>query len=229
MKSKPKQNGSWVYGTHAVQAAFEAGRVKKIICTLGQEKEFKSKVQTEIVHRQVLDKQFPSAVHQGIAAQVNPLPDYGLSDVIDCNRLLVLDQITDPHNFGAILRSAAAFGFMGVLVPKAQSAALTPAAAKAAVGAAELVKVVEINLAQGLQQLQQHGFWVIGLAGEAKTELKDVKPAKKICIVMGSEGEGIRPLVQKQCDELVKINMQSGMESLNVSVATGITLHHFAE
>ena len=173
------------------------------------------------------------AQHQGVALQTAPLPPVTLERLIASQPggglLLVLDQITDPRNFGAILRTAAALGVGGVIVPDRRSAELGGAAAKAASGALDLVPVAEVvNLARTLQQLQKEGYWITGLDGAADRVLADSGPAPRRAVVMGSEGTGLRRLVAAACDELVKIPIEPRMESLNVSVAAGIALYELA-
>jgi len=140
-------------------------------------------------------------------------------------RLLVLDQVEDPRNLGACLRTADAAGIDAVVVPKDRSASLTPAAAKAAAGAAETVPVVQVtNLARTLKWLQSAGVWVVGAAGEAPRTLFETKLAPPLAIVLGSEGQGLRRLTRETCDELFAIPMCGAVESLNVSVAAGVVL-----
>ncbi|MCB1882757.1 MAG: 23S rRNA (guanosine(2251)-2'-O)-methyltransferase RlmB [Geminicoccaceae bacterium] len=173
------------------------------------------------------------AQHQGVALQTAPLPPVLLERLVavqpEAGLLLVLDQITDPRNFGAILRSAAALGVGGVVVPERRSAELGGAAAKAASGALDLVPVAEVvNLARALGQLQAAGYWITGLDGAAGRTLADSGPTRRRAVVMGSEGTGLRRLVGAACDELVRIPIEPRMESLNVSVAAGIALYELA-
>jgi len=140
---------------------------------------------------------------------------------------LVLDGVTDPHNLGACLRSADAAGIQVVIAPKDRSAGLTPVACKVASGAAETVPYVQVtNLVRTLQKLQnEHGVWVIGTAGEAQASLYEADLKGNIAIVMGAEGKGMRRLTRETCDSLIKLPMKGSVESLNVSVATGICLY----
>lgn len=229
-KAAKKTPDNWIYGQHAVlsalthknRAVFEVHHAGKLAPEV---KQCLHGVPNVEVDKRQLDQKFPQTVHQGIAARVAAVSLHALEDIQHHNVLLALDQVTDPQNLGAILRSADAFGCGGVLLPKGHHAPLNAIVAKAACGALETVSIAEVNLAQALDKLKSAGFWCIGLAGAATTSLHNVKKPEKMCIVMGSEGEGLRPLVAKQCDELVKIEMQGTVESLNVSVAAGITLH----
>lgn len=139
--------------------------------------------------------------------------------------LLVLDGVTDPHNLGACLRSAAAAGATAVVVPKDRSAPLNAAARKAAAGGTEAVPLVRVtNLARAMEQLRRDGVWIVGLAGEAEQSLYQRELTGPLALVLGAEGEGMRRLTREHCDFLVRIPIDAAMESLNVSVAAGICL-----
>jgi len=140
--------------------------------------------------------------------------------------LLVLDGVTDPHNLGACLRTADAAGVQAVILPKDRSAGLTPVVRKVACGAAEHLPVFAVtNLARALRTLQAAGLWVYGAAGEAEKSLYDVDFTGSVALVLGAEGSGLRRLTREHCDALVKIPMTGSVESLNVSVATGVLLY----
>ncbi len=225
-----KPNDTWIYGRHAVVAAVKSGRRKVYEIWLikepeGQEKVEVSSFKIKIVTRHIMGEKFPNAVHQGIAAKVGELEMVALQDVWHSKRLLVLDQVTDPHNLGAILRSADAFGCGGVIMPLANSTAITDVVAKTACGALETVPIVQCNLARALDELKKKDYWVIGLDGGSKKNLADLPRYEKTCLVMGSEGSGLRPLVSKKCDFIAKLPMEGTMESLNVSVASAIALY----
>jgi 23S rRNA (guanosine2251-2'-O)-methyltransferase len=185
----------------------------------------------QIKAREDFNREFADAVHQGVAALVGNLHQPSLPELL-ANKpdlLVALDQVTDPHNLGAIVRSAAAFGAKGVLVTEHRAAGVNATAAKAAAGALETVPVAEItNLANALKMLQENDYVCIGLAGEAEAELgevlKPLKKGQKVCLVVGSEGEGLRRLTRENCDHLAKISISNAVESLNVSVATGVAL-----
>ncbi len=168
--------------------------------------------------------------HQGIVAMAKEL-DMGMSfdELMDEIRpdslFLILDGITDPRNFGACLRSADAAGVHAVIIPKDRSASMTPAAAKAAAGASETVPVVQVtNLAAAIVELRDAGVTVVGAAGEATKLIYDFNQTGAFDWVMGAEGPGLRQLTRKRCDDLAKIPLTGSVESLNVSVATGICL-----
>lgn len=173
--------------------------------------------------------------HQGVVALCEHLPDYTekhLDTLLEKNsslRLLVLDGVQDPHNLGAILRTAAAFAVDCVIAPKDNACSLTPVVRKVACGGAEAVPFVTVtNLARVMKQLQQQGVWFVGLDGQASETFSDIDLSGSVGLVMGNEGSGLRRLTAKHCDYLVKIHMPGAMESLNVSVATGIALHQLA-
>ncbi len=186
--------------------------------------------------RKVLDEKCEGEQHQGIMARVRPAKqrDEGdlkqwLSSIENRDKppfLLVLDGVTDPHNLGAVLRTADAAGIDGVIVPKDRSAKLNGTARKVACGAAEVMPLyVVTNLARSLKILQDNNVWIIGTAGEATADVFQMKFKGPLAIVMGAEGSGMRRLTREKCDELVKIPMAGSVSSLNVSVATGVILY----
>jgi 23S rRNA (guanosine2251-2'-O)-methyltransferase len=232
----------WIFGAHAVEAALEHGRREvfevMLAGTPGEVKNFQQRyplVRVRTVGKGELDKMFAGEVHQGMAARVGALPELTLNELLESEPqlLVALDQVTDPHNLGAILRSCAAFKVDAVLITEHRSAHANATVAKAAAGALETVPLVNVgNLAQALLKITDPGSWpragapmqVVGLAGEATNDIASVKPGP-VCLVMGSEGEGLRRLTRERCDLLVKIPMTGQMESLNVSVATGVSLY----
>jgi len=169
------------------------------------------------------------APHQGIVAEVERLDDLLLADLLDLAEdrrpLLVLDQVTDPHNVGAILRSAAAFGALGVVTQDRHAPPESGALAKAASGALETMPWVRVvNLARALDDMAEAGFWRIGLAGEAEMTLAEALGPARIALVLGAEGEGMRHNTQSHCDALARLPI-SGIESLNVSNAAAVALY----
>ncbi len=168
-------------------------------------------------------------VHQGIVADVKPYETYELIDVLDHQkhqRFLILDNIEDPHNLGAIMRTAEATGFDGIILSKKGQAPLSATVAKVSSGAIEHVKVILVsNINQAILNLQKEGFIVIGTDGQTETRYDEMPLDTSIAIVMGNEGEGIRPLVKKNCDMLVKIPMVGKINSLNVSVAAALMMY----
>lgn len=224
----------WIYGWHAVEAALanETRPIRRIV--VSEAAASRLKLPRKLNAPQVLPPREidqllgRDAVHQGIAALVAPLPGYVLEDVIHRERgtLLVLDQVSDPHNVGAILRSAAAFDALGVITPKDHSAPETAVMAKAACGAVDIVpRITVTNLASALRDLQAEGWWIIGLDGDATQLLSAIKPSAKTVLVLGAEGRGMRRLTAESCDELAKLPMDPRMESLNVSNAAAIALY----
>lgn len=229
----------WLVGHHAVLAALKNGRRKvrevwlladatgELATTLAANPEWPVNIKA----REDFNRDFGEAVHQGVAALVGNLQQPSLPELLATKPqlLVALDQVTDPHNLGAIVRSCAAFGAKGVLVTEHRAAGVNATAAKAAAGALESVPVAEItNLASALKMLNESGYAIIGLAGESEVELGTViakiKADQPVCLVVGSEGEGLRRLTRENCDHLAKINITSAVESLNVSVATGVAL-----
>ncbi|KKC24278.1 23S rRNA (guanosine(2251)-2'-O)-methyltransferase RlmB [Sphingomonas sp. SRS2] len=171
------------------------------------------------------------APHQGMVIEVDPLPDIWLGDLLEQaqgNRrpLVVLDQVTDPHNVGAVLRSAAAFDAIGIVTQDRNSPPESGALARSASGALEVVPWVRVvNLARALDEIAEAGFWRIGLTGHAKGTLAEVMGDTRIAIVLGAEGEGMRQNTETHCDELAKLPISARVESLNISNAAAIALY----
>lgn len=166
------------------------------------------------------------AVHQGALAEVQPLPDWDLMDIPDDAIVLVLDQITDPHNVGAILRSAAAFGVAALVITERHSPEATGVLAKTASGGLEHVPIVTVgNLAQALSTLGERGFWRIGLDSEGPLPLDAAVAARPLCLVLGAEGTGLRRLTRERCDALARLDAPGAIKSLNVSNAAAVALY----
>jgi len=170
------------------------------------------------------------APHQGVVIEVEPLEDIWLADLLadapERAVLLVLDQVTDPHNVGAILRSAAAFGAIGIVTQDRHAAPESGALAKAASGALERVPWARVvNLARALEEIAEAGFWRIGLAGETATELKDALGPQRVALVLGAEGPGMRQNTRDHCDALARLPISDAVESLNVSNAAAVALY----
>jgi 23S rRNA (guanosine2251-2'-O)-methyltransferase len=233
----------YVFGWHAVDAVLkrEPERLQQVWIQTGrQDKRVKSVtdaldglgVRWKVVHRRELDERV-SGVHQGIVAAVAESREWTEDDLLaqlsSSDKppfLLVLDGVTDPHNLGACMRTADAVGVQAVIVPKDKSASLTPVARKVACGAAETVPFVRVtNLARFLRELKDLGVWLIGTAGEADAGLYQADFKGPVALVMGAEGKGMRRLTREHCDQLINIPMQGPVDSLNVSVATGVCLY----
>jgi len=170
------------------------------------------------------------APHQGVVIEVEPLDDIWLDGVLaggaDRAVLLVLDQVTDPHNVGAILRSAAAFGAIGIVTQDRHSPPESGVVAKAASGALERVPWARVvNLARALEEIGEAGFWRIGLAGEAETDLREALGSPRVALVLGAEGAGLRPNTREHCDALARLPIGDEIESLNVSNAAAVALY----
>ncbi|WP_319783357.1 23S rRNA (guanosine(2251)-2'-O)-methyltransferase RlmB [Oceanisphaera sp. IT1-181] len=188
-------------------------------------------VKTQLANRTALDNKAKGGQHQGVVAKVQAAPILNETDLEqllagqDTPFLLVLDGVTDPHNLGACLRTADAAGVHGVIVPKDNSASLTPVVRKVACGAAEVVPLFQVtNLARTLRMLQDKGIWIVGTAGEADHSVYQSTFKGALALVMGAEEKGMRRLTREHCDELVSIPMAGSVSSLNVSVATGVCL-----
>lgn len=174
--------------------------------------------------------------HQGVVLKVAPFVYAELEDFLSNHQeteaglfLLVLDGIQDPQNLGALIRSAACAGVQGVIIPKDRACGMTPVVEKASAGAVETVPVIQVtNLVQTLERLKQAGCWTFGLAGEANKDIYQADYRGNLALVVGSEGEGIRPLVRKHCDLLLAIPHYGGISSLNASVAGGVVMFEAA-
>lgn len=226
----------WLWGVHAVEAALDnpsrvtprkllatADRAQALVRRFGPLKTIETVEATEIA------RALPTgAVHQGLALKTSPLEPLSLIEMgTPADGVIVLlDQITDPQNVGAIFRSAAAFGARGVILQDRHAPALTGALAKAAAGAVDKVPhAVVVNLSRALESLADLGWRAVGLDGNSTVTLADALDGSPTVLVMGSEGEGLRRLVSEHCDVLAKIPMPGGFESLNVSNATAIALY----
>ena len=245
-RSKPrKQNDfsrgqgdakDWIWGTHAVEAALANPRrpaPKRLLATPDRAKRLAPHLQKltclQVLESQEIAKQLPAgAVHQGLALKIDEPEALSIAEIGTpaTGFLVMLDQITDPQNIGAIFRSAAAFGARGVILQYRHSPALSGVLAKTAVGAVDKVTYARVvNLSRALEELADMGWRAVALAGEAEQSLEVVLDAQPTVLVLGSEGEGVRRLVAEHCDALGKIPMPGGFESLNVSAAAAIALY----
>jgi len=223
-----------IFGLHAVEAALSNPNrpLLRLLATENAAHRLgpliaKRKITPEPVLPKDLDRLLgPDTVHQGVALEVGPLAPVGLDDIDPNGILLVLDQVTDPHNVGAALRSAAAFGAAGLVLTERHSPPLAGVLAKAASGALDLVPIVLVkNLAQALTELGDRGVLRIGLAEEAEGALEDAPLTRPLALVLGAEGKGLRQLTRERCDSLCRISTVSALASLNVSNAAAIAMH----
>jgi 23S rRNA (guanosine2251-2'-O)-methyltransferase len=232
--SKP-ENRPRFWGRHAVEAALANPDrdVVRLWVTreAAAEMELPPTVATTFADAADLGRMVPrDAPHQGIVAEVERLDDLLLADLLDDaperRPLLVLDQVTDPHNVGAILRSAAAFDALGLVTQDRHAPPESGALAKAASGALETMPWVRVvNLARALEEIAEAGFWRIGLAGEAEMILAEALGPPRVALVLGAEGEGMRHNTTQHCDALARLPIGGRMESLNVSNAAAIALY----
>lgn len=238
------RNQLWLYGLHAVKAALANPRRRRhrLLLTDEAARDLQSDLSRindlvpEISPRDAIARVVPpGAVHQGAALLSEPLADVALEDIIDQaaaaekSVVLILDQVTDPQNVGAILRSAAAFGADAVVVPDRHAPPETGALVKAASGAVEIVPLVRVvNLARAMEDLKAAGFWCAGLDGYAPQTLAAADMSGKVALVLGAEGEGLRRLTRDHCDILVRLPISERMESLNVSAAAAVALYELA-
>ena len=228
-----------LWGRHAVEAALKnpARRHRKLWAT----REGIASLDGELPHdfpleyAEVADLArmvAKDAPHQGLVLECEPLEDIHLSDVLSgdpARPIVVLDQVTDPHNVGAILRSAAAFDAAAIVTQDRHAPPEGGVIGKAASGALEIVPWVRVvNLARALEEMAEAGYWRIGLAGEAQSTLGEALPAGPVALVLGAEGEGMRHNISAHCDALARLPISEAMESLNVSNAGAIALYAVA-
>ena len=223
------------WGKHAVAAALDNPDRKVVRAWATREAagfmQFPKEVQVTLADVADLGRLVPhDAPHQGVVIEVEPLEDVWLDDVLagvaERAVLLVLDQVTDPHNVGAILRSAAAFGAIGIITQDRHSPPESGALAKAASGALERVPWVRVvNLARALEEIGEAGFWRIGLAGDSEMELKDALGPPRVALVLGAEGPGMRQNTREHCDSVARLPISDAIESLNVSNAAAVALY----
>ncbi|MGB5947769.1 MAG: 23S rRNA (guanosine(2251)-2'-O)-methyltransferase RlmB [Parvibaculum sp.] len=233
---------NFLYGFHAVIAALKnpARKSQRLVLTRNAEAELAAQglapgrglaLQPELASAEEISALLPpGAVHQGIALKTTPLPDLTLDEACEGTSLaVVLDQVTDPHNFGAILRSAAVFGAGALITTDRHSPPLGGVLAKAASGGLELVKIAKVtNLVRALDELKDLNFEVIGLDGEGDVSLPAFGTAPKVALVLGAEGAGLRRLTREHCDILARLPAAGEMRSLNVSNAAAVALYEIA-
>jgi 23S rRNA (guanosine2251-2'-O)-methyltransferase len=224
-----------LWGKHAVAAALDNPNRRILKAWTTREAaafmQFPKDVPVTMAEAPDLGRLVPNdAPHQGGVMEVEPLEDVWLDGLLteapERSLLLVLDQVTDPHNVGAILRSAAAFGALGIVTQDRHAPPESGVVAKAASGALERVPWVRVvNLARALEEIAEAGFWRLGLAGDAETELKDALGPQRVALVLGAEGEGMRHNTRQHCDALAKLPISDAIESLNVSNAAAVAMY----
>jgi 23S rRNA (guanosine2251-2'-O)-methyltransferase len=235
---RPQHNAShlWLWGIHACKAALQNPQRKcfRLVITPSTAKELgfsKENVscKVEFQEAQTLSRLLPEgAVHQGIAMEVAPLMELSFHELKRHEKgvLVILDQVTDPHNVGAILRTTKALGALGVVMTERNAPPLGGVLAKVASGALDLLPIWQVtNLARTLDELKEIGFWLIGLDEKASTFLTKKDYPLKVALIMGAEGEGLRRLTQEKCDFLAKLSTDPEFPTLNVSVATALALY----
>ncbi len=223
-----------LYGWHTVTAALAnpARKIQKLLLTenaarrLADEK-IEPPITPEIVRPSVIDQRLgPDAVHQGLLAEADPLPSPDIDTLAQEGIVLVLDQITDPHNVGAIMRSAAAFAVKAIVTTARHSPEATGVLAKSASGALELVPLVLVqNLARALTELNDRGFMTVGLDSEGSEDLADIQLRQPLALVLGAEGKGLRQLTRETCSAVARLDMPGDIKSLNVSNAAVLALY----
>lgn len=230
-----------IYGINPVLEALRAGRVREL--RVGERADSRLKqllaladargVRVRRVPADMLDRDSRRGVHQGVVATIEEADDYSIEEIVngasEAPLVVVLDGVEDPHNLGAILRTADAAGVDGVVVQSRRAASRGGVAAKASAGALAHVKIAEVvNIARAVEELKDAGVWTVGLAAEAAESYASVDLTLPTALVLGAEGAGLRRLVRERCDRLVSIPMRGHVASLNVSVAAGVVLFEAA-
>jgi 23S rRNA (guanosine2251-2'-O)-methyltransferase len=247
-RSAPSES-PWIFGRHAVMAvlANPARRCRRVVVVTEQAAELRARLADaaadlpvgapEVMERHALERLVPAgAVHQGMAVAADPLPPRALADIITGlpegappHVVIVLDQVSDPHNVGAVLRSAAAFAARAVVVPDHGTPAPTGVVAKAASGALETVPLVRVvNLARALARLKDARFWCVGLEAAATLSLAALDLPERVTLVLGAEGAGLRRLTRETCDDLAHLPTRGASASLNVSNAAAVALYELS-
>jgi 23S rRNA (guanosine2251-2'-O)-methyltransferase len=226
-----------VYGINPVLEALRAGRVKQL--WIGERRDDRMRellafaathgIRPQRAPSDALARRARGGVHQGVVADVDDAAEFSIGEIVRNSNgpplIVVLDGVEDPHNLGAILRTADASGASGVVVQARRSAARSGAAAKASAGAVAHVRIAEVvNIARALDELKDLGVWTVGLSGDAATTYDSIDFTLPTAIVLGAEGEGLRRLVRERCDYLASIPMSGRVGSVNVSVAAGVVL-----
>lgn len=237
----------FVYGLHAVTALLNNRYRPTRQLYINQERDdprlkalldlaLVRQIPVETLSSQKMNQRFAEFTHQGVVASAGALPDYTENDLLPLLEslqspalVLILDGVTDPHNLGACLRSADAVGVNFVIIPKDKNASISPVVSKVASGAAESIPLVRVtNLARSMETIKQQGVWIYGAAGEAPQTIYQLDLRASVALALGSEGSGLRRLTREHCDGLFSLPMSGSVESLNVSVAAGVSLYEIA-
>jgi 23S rRNA (guanosine2251-2'-O)-methyltransferase len=232
---QPKPENDLIYGVHAVAAALSNPKrqIVKLWATengLGRLREegVEFSLSAEIVHPRILDHLLTGqdAVHQGVVVEAKSLPQPRLDQIPRDGLLVILDQVTDPHNVGAILRSCAAFGVTAMVTTARHAPHETGVFFKSSSGAYEHIPVVRVtNLGRALEELKGYGFTLLGLDSEAEVEISSAEKKRPLALVLGAEGKGLRQKTRETCDVVARLDMPGAIKSLNVSIATAVSLY----
>ena len=231
---KPDDDVATLYGWHTVKAALEnpARRPRKLLATENAARRLAEEnvplaIAPEIVRPGAIAQRLsPDALHQGLYLEADPLPSPPVEDIAPEGVVLVLDQITDPHNVGAIFRSAAAFAASAIVTTARHSPEATGVLAKSASGALEYVPLITVqNLSRGLAALKERGFFVVGLDSGGDSELAALPLRRPLALVLGAEGKGLRQLTKETCDHVARLDLPGAIKSLNVSNAAALALY----
>ena len=223
-----------LYGWHTVKAALEnpARRIRRLYATPNAARRLAEDgvalaVEPELVRPDAIARRLgPDAVHNGVLAEADPLPSLELEELEPAGIVLVLDQITDPHNVGAILRTAAAFAVNAIVTTARHSPEATGVLAKSASGALEYVPLVSVqNLARALAALHERGYLLVGLDSDGDIDLNEAPLQPPLALVLGAEGKGLRQLTRASCDRLARLDLPGRIKTLNVSNAAALALH----
>jgi 23S rRNA (guanosine2251-2'-O)-methyltransferase len=231
----PNSDGPAIlYGWHTVKAALEnpARRIRKLFATENAARRLAEDgvalpVEPELIRPDAIAARLgPDAVHQGLLAEADPLPSPELEDLPATGMVLVLDQITDPHNVGAILRTAAGFAVSAVVTTARHSPEATGVLAKSASGALDYVPIVTVqNLARALSEMKERGYLLVGLDSTGDADLAEVALTSPLALVLGAEGKGLRQLTRTTCDRVARLDLPGKIKSLNVSNAAALALY----
>jgi len=233
----------WIRGRNPVYEVLRSGKRRPFRLIIAKGTKEKGKLD-EIIHLcrqksispEYTDRDFLDQLgsnHQGIALETEPYHYCDLDDIIkeakqrsEDHFILILDTLQDPQNMGTLLRTAEVVGIHGVILPKRKTATITPSVVSASSGASEYLKITQTNLVQAIRQLKQNDIWVIGLEGSPQVQnINDIRLDGNLALVVGNEGQGLRPLVRDSCDLLMNIPMRGNIDSLNASVAGSIALY----